>query len=160
AEIERLRGQILAGIAAENAQPRGIARRTLPPLLFGAAHPYGVPLSGSGTEEGVKAVTRDDLLAFHAAWLRPDNARIFVTGDTTLDALRPLLEARFGSWAKPATPKGVKLFRMDRMARPARIVLIDRPQSPQSYIMAGQLLPAKGSDDPVALITANDVLGG
>ena len=39
AEIERLRAQILAGIAAENAQPRGIARRTLPPLLFGASHP-------------------------------------------------------------------------------------------------------------------------
>ena len=160
AEIERLRGQLLAGIAAESAQPRGIARRTLPPLLFGAAHPYGVPLSGSGTDEGVKAVTRTDLLAFHQSWIRPDNAKIFVAGDTTLAELKPLLEARFGRWAAPAAPKGVKLFRMDKMARPARIVLIDRPQSPQSYIMAGQLLPTRGTDDPLALVTANDVVGG
>ncbi|WP_340314445.1 M16 family metallopeptidase [Rhizorhabdus argentea] len=160
AEIERLRGQILAGIAAENAQPRGVARRTLPPLLFGAAHPYGVPLSGSGTEAGVKAVTRPDLLAFHDSWLRPDTAKIFVTGDTTLAELKPLLEARFGRWANPAAPKGAKIFRLDKMARPSRIVLIDRPQSPQSYIMAGELLPTKGTDDPLALVTANDVIGG
>ncbi|MBD3760633.1 pitrilysin family protein [Rhizorhabdus sp.] len=160
AEIERLRAQILAGISAENAQPRGIARRTLPILLYGKLHPYGVPMSGSGTEEGVKAVTRADLLAFHQTWIRPDNAKIFVTGDTTLDELKPLLEARFGSWAKPATAKGEKVFAMDRMARPARIVLIDRPQSPQSYIMAGQLLPTRGLDDPITLITANEVLGG
>ncbi len=160
AEIERLRGQILAGIAAENAQPRGIARRTLPPLLFGASHPYGVPLSGSGTEEGVKAVTRADLLAFHQGWLRPDNARIFVTGDIDLAELKPLLEARFGQWAKPATPKGMKVFRSDKMARPARIVLIDRPQSPQSYIMAGHLLPLRGIDDPLTLLAANEVVGG
>jgi len=160
AEIERLRGQILAGIAAENAQPRGIARRTLPPLLFGPAHPYGVPLSGSGTEEGVKAVSRADLLAFHQAWLRPDNAKIFVTGDTTLAELKPLLEARFGKWTKPNTAKGAKVFRMDKMARAPRIVLIDRPQSPQSYIMAGQLLPTKGTDDPLTLLAANEVIGG
>jgi len=160
AEIERLRGQVVAGIAAENSQPRGVARRTLPILLYGKLHPYGVPLSGSGTEEGVKAVTRADLLAFHQAWIRPDNAKIFVTGDITLDELKPLLEARFGNWARPATPKGEKLFRMDRMARPARIVLIDRPQSPQSYIMAGQLLPTRGVDDPLALIAANEVVGG
>ena len=160
AEIERLRAQILAGIAAENAQPRGIARRTLPPLLFGAAHPYGIPLSGSGTEEGVKAVSRADLIAFHQRWIRPDNAKIFVTGDTTLAELKPLLEARFGAWKAPAMTKGVKLFRMDKMARPSRIVLVDRPQSPQSYIMAGQLLPTRGTDDPLALLAANEVVGG
>lgn len=160
AEIERLRNQILTGIAAENAQPRGIARRTLPPLLFGTAHPYGVPLSGNGTEEGVKAVTRADLIAFHQAWIRPDNAKIFVTGDTDLAELRPLLETRFGSWKAPAAPKGAKVFRMDKMARPPRIVLIDRPQSPQSYIMAGQLLPTRGADDPLTLLTANEVIGG
>ena len=160
AEIERLRGQILAGIAAENAQPRGIARRTLPPLLFGAAHPYGIPLSGSGTEEGVKAVTRADLLAFHDAWIRPDNAKIFVTGDTTLAELLPMLEARFGTWKAPAVRKGAKLFPTDKMARTGRIVLVDRPQSPQSYIMAGQLLPTKGTDDPLTLLAANEVIGG
>nr|WP_245842985.1 pitrilysin family protein [Sphingomonas laterariae] len=161
AEVERLRAQLVTSIAAENTQPRGIARRALPELLYGKVHPYGVPLSGSGTEAGVKAVTRDDLFAFHNAWLRPDNGKIFVAGDTTLAEIKPLLEARFGQWQPTANvAKGAKLFRMDRMARPPRIVLIDRPQSPQSYIMAGQLLPFKGVDDPLTFSAANEVVGG
>ena len=160
AEVERLRATLLARIASEKTQPMALARRELPPLLYGAAHPYGVPFTGSGTEAGVKAVTRDDLITFHQRWLRPDTATIFAVGDIELAQLKPLLEARFGDWQAPATAKGTKLFRMDRMARPSRIVLIDRPQSPQSLIPAGELLPVKGTDDPLMLETANEALGG
>ena len=159
-EVERLRGQMLTRIAAEKTEPMPIAQRLLPPLLYGKAHPYGIPFTGSGTESGVKAVTRADLVAFHDTWLRPDNARIFVTGDTSLTELMPLLEKRFGDWKAPTIAKGTKLFRMDRMARPARIILVDKPQSPQSMILAGVLTAKKGIDNPVALQTANEVLGG
>lgn len=160
AEVERLRGQMLTRIAAEKTEPMAIAQRMLPPLLYGTAHPYGIPFTGSGTESGVKAVTRADLVAFHDGWLRPDNAKIFVTGDTSLAELLPLLEKRFGDWKAPAAAKGTKLFRMDRMARPARIILIDKPQSPQSMILAGVLTAKKGTDNPVTLQSANEVLGG
>ena len=159
-EVERLRGQVLTRIAAEKTEPMAIAQRMLPPLLYGQAHPYGIPFTGSGTESGVKAVTRADLTAFHDAWMRPDNATIFVAGDTTLAEMMPLLEKRFGDWKAPAAQKGTKLFRMDRMMRPSRIVLIDKPQSPQSLILAGQLTNKAGTDNPVTLLTANEVLGG
>ncbi|QHD69327.1 insulinase family protein [Sphingobium yanoikuyae] len=159
-EVERLRSQMLTRIAAEKTQPMAIAQRMLPPMLYGQAHPYGIPFTGSGTESGVKAVTRADLVAFHDTWMRPDNATIFATGDTTLAELLPLLEKRFGDWKAPAIAKGAKLFRMDRMMRPSRIVLIDKPQSPQSMILAGQLTNKSGTDNPVTLITANEVLGG
>ncbi|MDH2133224.1 insulinase family protein [Sphingobium yanoikuyae] len=159
-EVERLRSQMLTRIAAEKTQPMAIAQRMLPPMLYGQAHPYGIPFTGSGTESGVKAVTRADLVAFHDTWMRPDNATIFATGDTTLAELLPLLEKRFGDWKAPAIAKGAKLFRMDRMMRPSRIVLIDKPQSPQSMILAGQLTNKAGTDNPVTLITANEVLGG
>ncbi len=159
-EVERLRGQVLTRIAAEKTEPMAIAQRMLPPLLYGQAHPYGIPFTGSGTESGVKAVTRADLTAFHDAWMRPDNATIFVAGDTTLAEMMPLLEKRFGDWKAPAAQKGTKLFRMDRMMRPSRIVLIDKPQSPQSLILAGVLTNKAGTDNPVTLLTANEVLGG
>jgi predicted Zn-dependent peptidase len=48
AEVERLRGQQLARIASELTQPQSLALRTLPPLLYGKAHPYGVPFTGTG----------------------------------------------------------------------------------------------------------------
>ncbi|MBB3983524.1 putative Zn-dependent peptidase [Sphingobium fontiphilum] len=159
-EVERIRGQLLTRIASEKTQPMAIAQRMLPPLLYGGAHPYGIPFTGSGTETGVKAVTRGDLVAFHQKWMRPDNATIFATGDTTLADLLPQLEKRFGDWKAPKGQKGVKLFRMDRMARPPRIVLIDKPQSPQSMILAGVLTAKKGTDNPVTLQTANEVMGG
>ncbi len=160
AEVERLRGQVLTRIKAEKTEPMAIAQRMLPPLLYGQAHPYGIPFTGSGTETGVKAVTRADLTAFHDKWMRPDNATIFAAGDTTLAELLPLLEKRFGDWTAPVAEKGAKLFRMDRMMRPAKIVLIDKPQSPQSMILAGLLTNQSGTDNPVTLQTANEVLGG
>ena len=159
-EVERLRGQVLTRIAAEKTQPMAIAQRMLPPMLYGTAHPYGIPFTGSGTESGVKAVTRADLTAFHDSWMRPDNATIFVAGNSTLAEMMPLLEKRFGDWKAPASAKGTKLFRMDRMRRVPRIVLVDKPQSPQSLILAGVLTNKAGTDNPVTLLTANEVLGG
>ena len=159
AEVERLRAQQLTRIAGEMTQPQGIALRTLPPLLYGKAHPYGVPFTGTGDPEVVKKVRRTDLIAFQRTWLRPDNAQIFVVGDRPLGELMPLLEASLGGW-KAEGPKGVKNFAAPTPAPKSRIVLIDRPGSPQSLILAGQLLPVKGKDELITLLAADDVLGG
>ena len=159
-DVERKRAVLLAQIATEKTQPNGIALRLLPPLLYGKDHPYGVPFTGSGDEAGVKAVTRDDLIGFHRRWIRPDNATIFVVGDTSLAEVMPLLEARFGSWPAPAEAKGAKRFAAPSGAQSGRIILIDKPQSPQSLILAGETLALKGTDDPLLLQTANEVLGG
>jgi zinc protease len=160
AEVERKRAALLAQIAAEKTEPQGLAMRVLPPLLYGAAHPYGVPFTGSGTEAGVKSVTRDDLVGFYGRWIRPDNATIFVVGDTNLAEIQPLLEQRFGTWRAPSVPKGVKPFGGVAASGGNRIFLIDKPQSPQSMILAGEPLALRGVDDPLKLIVANEVLGG
>ena len=70
-----LRGRWLAGIAQEKTEPQSLALRVLPPLVYGARHAYAIPLTGSGTEDSIKALTTADLAAFHAV-IRPDNARI------------------------------------------------------------------------------------
>ena len=46
----------------------------------------------------IAALTRDDLVAFHRDWLRPDSATLIVVGDTTLAEIVPLLEKHFGDW--------------------------------------------------------------
>jgi len=160
-ELERVRGQTLAGIAQEEADPASITRRLLPVMLYGANHPYGVPSTGSGTAAGVKAVSRADLVTWHKRWIRPDNAMMFVVGDITMAELKPLLEASFGNWQPdPAVARGSKIFPPVPEPTGARVILIDRPGSPQSYIRGGVVLPIKGSDDPIALRAANDILGG
>ncbi len=86
---------------------------------------------------------------------------IFVVSNLPLAELLPQLEARFGNWAAPAAPKGVKNFTAPP-ARPAkaRIVFIDRPGSPQSIILGAQLTPVDPFGDVVPVTSANDVLGG
>jgi zinc protease len=160
AEIERLRGQRLAQIAAEMSQPQGIALRTLPPLLYGTDYPYGMPFTGSGSPEAVHAITRADIVAAHDAWIRPETAQIFVVGDTNLREIVPMLEARFGTWHAPATPRGTKAFTAAIPDPRPRIILVDRPQSPQSLILGGYVLPGNGTDDLLTLHAANDILGG
>ncbi|MDQ3124917.1 MAG: insulinase family protein, partial [Pseudomonadota bacterium] len=159
AEIERVRAQRLAGLANERTQPAAIAARALPPLIYGADSPYGRPFNGTGTTETITALTRDDLIAEHAQWVRPDNARIFVVSDLPLADITQRLERSFGDWRAPAAPRGTKAFPADIPATTARIVLIDRPQSPQSIIYGGAVLPVSGTDDLLTLTAANSVLG-
>ena len=158
-EIERLRSQQLAAIASEMTQPAGIAQRMLPPLIYGGEHPYGIPFTGSGDPAMLATVTREDLVEFHQKWIRPDNARIFAVGDVPLSELVPLLESNFGKWSAPAVARGSKSFATSIPEARPRIVLIDRPQSPQSLILAGTVLPIKGTDDLLELEAANEVLG-
>ncbi|HZW14701.1 MAG TPA: pitrilysin family protein, partial [Brevundimonas sp.] len=158
-EVERLRAQRLSSIANERTSPNAIAVRALPPLLYGEDSPYGRPFTGTGDETSIAALTRADLAAEHAAWIRPDNAKIFVVSDLPLSEITSQLEAAFGDWRAPATPKGVKSFSGDLPATPSRIVLIDRPQSPQSLIYGGMALPLSGTDDLLTLNTANSILG-
>ncbi len=159
AEIERLRAQQLAGIAAEMTQPNGIGMRALPVVLYGEAHPYGRAFSGTGDPGAVAAIDRDDLVAFHQTWIRPDNARLFVVSDRPLAELLPALDSAFGAWSAPAAARGTKSFEVALPTVQPRIILIDRPQSPQSVILGGAVLPVTGRDDLVALNAANEVLG-
>jgi zinc protease len=159
-EVERLRGQQLSRISSEFNNPNAIGSRFLLPALYGAAHPYGVPPSGLGDPAVVAKVSRDDLKAFHAAWLRPEKARIVVVGDTTLAEVTALLEKAFGNWAAPSSPAGTKSFAAAVPKAKKRIILVDRPKSPQSVILAGQVLDAKGTDDLVTLLAANEIYGG
>jgi zinc protease len=158
-EIDRVRTQTLTAIAQAQKDPSSMAARALPALLYGEDHPYAT--TGLGDVVAVTAFTRDDLVRFHDSWLRPDNMELFVVSNLPLSDLQPQLEARFGNWAPPAAAKGTKNF-VSATARPtkARIVFIDRPGSPQSVILGGQLTPVDPFGDVVPVTSANDVLGG
>jgi len=160
ADLERVRGQQLSAIDAETQDPDELSLRALYPTIYGADHPYGTAPSGIGTKSGVAHLTRAELVQWHQAWLRPDRASLFVTGDTTLDAVKPLLEKSFGDWQAPTGPAPHKDFAKPLPVTHEHIVLIDRPGMPQAQIAGGEVLNALGTDDLVTLRTANEVLGG
>ncbi|TCD06902.1 insulinase family protein [Erythrobacteraceae bacterium CFH 75059] len=159
-EFERVRTQQLTGIQQQLRTPASIAARVLTPIIYGEDSPYGGP--ASGTPASVRAITRDDLVAFHSTWIRPDNGEIFVVSDRPLSAVLPVLERTLGDWQAPTTPRGNKAFGAFAAAPAAsRIVLVNRPNSPQSYILGGQLTPASARDATIVdLLNANSALGG
>jgi len=159
AEVERLRQQQLAIISSELTQPAGLAGRVLPGLLFGDRHPYGHP-GGSGDPAVVRAITREDLVRFHQTWIRPDNATIFAVGDLPLNEFVTRLERRLGNWQAPRIPRGVKNFDVAIPPARSRIILVDRPESPQSLVLASEVLDVTGTQDLLDLNAANNVLGG
>jgi zinc protease len=158
ADFERLQRDRIAAIGREKTAPRAMALRVLPGLLYGKDHAYGLPLTGTGTEQAVARMRRADLVRYHQTWFRPDNATLLVVGDTTMAALKPLLEKAFAGWQRGPVPQK----RVDQVAQPEKTVvyLIDRPGALQSEIVGAQLAPPRNSPDAVALNLLNDVFGG
>ncbi len=159
-ELDRLRQQALAGIRQEQNQPVSIAMRSLPPLMYGEDHVYGIPFTGSGTLESVSTITRDDLVSFHQNWIRPDNATLFVVGDATMPEIQPILEKAFGNWQPANDKRHTKTLSAVSLPEQGRVIIVDRPGSPQSLILAGQVAPPTGAENNIAIETMNDILGG
>ena len=158
ADFERQRQLQLANIASEKVTPLQMALRALPPLLFGPDHAYGVPLTGSGTEESVKAMTRENLERFHQTWFRPSNATLIVVGDTTVEEIKPKLEHFFGSWADAEVPRK-NLAKVERPQKPA-IYLVNKPGAQHSVVIAGTIAPPPDAATETALESMNSVFGG
>ncbi|MBT8041524.1 MAG: insulinase family protein [Xanthomonadales bacterium] len=158
-EIERLRKRWYANIEQEKNQPVQIALRTLPPLMYGDDHAYGIPFTGSGTEESIASLDRDALVDWHQTWIRPNNATLFVVGDTTMDEILPMLEKRFGKWRDTRQALPEKNL-ADVALRDSAVYIIDKPGAPQSLILAGHVAPPTGVENNIDIVTMNDVIGG
>ena len=160
ADIDRVKATTIAGIKQEKARPIGAAQRVLPPLLYGAGHPYAIPMSGSGIEADVAGLSRADLAGFEQSGLRPEAATLIVAGDTTLKEIVPLLDKHFGDWkGEGAAPAPLKLTDVARPAKP-RVYLIDQPGAVQATIFAGELVPSTRDAGAVKFDIANAVIGG
>ncbi|NND70145.1 MAG: insulinase family protein [Rhodothermales bacterium] len=156
-DLERLRNQLLATIQREQVTPIQMALRVFPKLLYGDDHAYGLPYSGSGSAESVASITRQDLIGFHDTWFKPNNATLVAVGDITMDELVSAVEAKFGSWRRGSVPsKNIGTV----PHKDAVVYLMDRPGSQQSIIFAGHVAPPRNNPDEVALVTANNIVGG
>jgi zinc protease len=146
----------LAQIAQEKAQPINLAQRLMPGLMYGREHGYGKP--ATGFEASVAGLSRADLQQWHAAWFRPGNATLVVTGDVTLAQLMPELEASFGRW-QPGSVPAKRLATVPATAG-KRIFLVDKPDAPQSMIVAAHVSQAWGQPEDLALEPVMQNLGG
>ena len=159
-KLKRLRGQTLATIQQEKAQPAAMINRVMPKLIYGEGHAYSNPASGTGTAEAVGSLKGAELAAFYKQWVRPDNSVLLVVGDTTLAQVQPLLEQRFGAWKAPAEPKPTKNIGNVALAAKTRVLLINRTGAEQSQIVAATVGPTRADPDHIRHVVLDALVGG
>ncbi len=155
AEVERQRADRIGDLIQQRDDAEAVAAVTALGALYGSAHPKGY--GQLGTEPAIRAVTRDDLVAFWRRHYVPENAALVVSGDIARTELKALVEARFSSWARgeapaatPGEPAGTR----------ARLVLVDQPGAVQTALRVGSIGVARDSADFAALQVMNGALGG
>jgi zinc protease len=157
-ELERLKKLQIDAIQREKVQPVQMALRVFPQLLYGKGHAYANPLTGSGDEQTVKAMTREDMQKFYDTWFKSDNATIIVVGDTTMSEIKPKLEKAFGGF-KPGKVPQKNIAKVEQQNKNT-IYLMDRPGSLQSIIFAGNLTLPFNNPEEIAMETFNNIIGG
>ena len=160
-ELEKHRREWINALGEEKAGSEALADRALNEAIYGADHPYGNHSTIAQEMAAARAVTRSDLMAWRDTWLRPERAKIFVTGDVSVDTLLPELERAFGKWRARRGERVSKAL-PPRRSNPAtpRVIAIDRQDAQQSLILAGRLIDASGGADDTAVDAMNDSFGG
>lgn len=156
ARVELAKLQAIEGIRRRQDQPQSIAGREFAKLLYGAAH----PLARESSVETVSRISREDLVAFHAASIHPNGIILGVTGDFEKGAMLAALRARFGAWQPGDVP-----VRPPAEAEPGgeagkRVVRFIGKGTSQTHLRAGHRSVSEDDPDYAALSILNDILGG
>jgi zinc protease len=152
-EVDLARTQALSALQLEQSSPSALAQRFFAAQLWGE-HPY----ARRPTPASVRALTADDLRGFQRARLVPKGALLVVAGDIGMARVKELAQQHLGSWSGSAPADAT------RPAPPARtstgILLVHRPGSVQSNIVAGNLTFPPSSAAYYPTTVASRVLGG
>jgi len=153
--LERLRGRTLVNLTQAKDQPVIVGAQVFNKILYGNAHPYGQRM----TETSVKAVTRDDVVAFAKAYYQPGRAIVTVVGDITPQKAKAAVEKGLTAWAKAGDKPSFDYPKLPEL-QPAKIYLVDKPGAAQSVFNIGLPGPPRNTPDYFALQVLNMILGG
>jgi predicted Zn-dependent peptidase len=153
--LERLRARTLVNLTQAKDQPTVVGAQVFAKVLYGDSHPYGQRI----TETSVKAITRDDVVAFQKAYFQPGRAVITVVGDITPGKVKSSLEKAFAAWPKGGDKPSFDYPKLAAL-QPAKIYLVDKPGAAQSVVNIGLPGPPRNTPDYFALQVLNHILGG
>ena len=153
--LERLRARTLVNLTQAKDQPVIVGAQVFSRVLYGAAHPYGQ----RANETSVKAITRDDVVAFHKAYYQPGRAIITVVGDVSPEKVKSAVEKALAEWSKGGNKPSFDYPKLPEL-QPATIYLVDKPGAAQSVVNIGLPGPPRNTPDYFALQVLNTILGG
>jgi zinc protease len=154
-EIEKMRRERQVSILQRRDNPGQLAEEQFAAALFGLQHPYGYP--ETGTEESNQKITRGELERFYSNVFRPNRSALAIVGDLSQSEAKSWAERYFGEW-RPKSAATVDLAANQKVGK--RIVIVDRPGSPQTQLMVGHSGIDRKHSDFLALEVMNGILGG
>lgn len=158
ADLARVRDLRLSRLRQLSSVPGAAADRVFFKAIFGDV-PYGHGVVG--TTRSLTDLTLDDVRAWHARHVLPDDATLIVAGNLAREEIVRAAREALGGWraAGSASP--------DRGAPPedagpgaASTLLVARPGAPQSEVRVGHTGPSRLTAAYHRLLTLNAVLGG
>ncbi len=151
--FQRNRKAMLVGLKVAKQRPNSIASKAYYKQVFGD-HPYAI--DGSGTEESLTAMKRQDVIDYHGRYYVANNAVIAIVGAVSRADAAKLAEkvtSRLAAGEAAATLPKVKPL---TAATTKRI----KHKSQQTHILVGQPGMHRGDPDYITLYVGNHVLGG
>jgi len=153
-ELEKYKKRQLGDLEDEMSRPYFLANEEFHKALYGDTN-YAVT---APTPSQIQTVTSEMLAGYHHKYYVPGNAVLGIVGDVNTDDIMKLVEKYFGEWPKTAPPE-VKLAEVPP-PQPKKVVLVDRPGSVQTNIVAGNLAIKRNDPDYFALTVMDRVVGG
>lgn len=151
-DLDREKRRTLIGIQSKKQSPAAMANDAFYKALYGD-HPYAHPTSG--TEDSVKQISRDDLVAFHQRYYTAANTTLAIVGDVSRAEAETI--ANDLAAELPAGDEVSDLPPVD--ANNTQQVTIDFPSS-QTHVLVGMPVVKRHDEDYFELYVGNHVLGG
>lgn len=152
-KIELAKNQTLEGMRRRWDQPMQVAMNLFSEKIYGADTPFG----RRPTPATVKAVTRDELIAFHKSYFAPNNFYLGITGDLSMSEAKAALEKAFQGWAKKKVTFAEVVPPVERADG---TIYYASKDTPQGNVFMGHLGITQKSPDEFKVEIMNDILGG
>ncbi|HZF54258.1 MAG TPA: pitrilysin family protein [Polyangiaceae bacterium] len=149
-----------SGLVKRADDPADVSRVVSAAASYGPTSPYGHP--PEGLLRGANAIGLPDVKAFYASVWRPDQATIVIAGDISKAEATKSIAAALGGWKAPAEPASAPITPEGPAPKwtPPRLVIVDRPDAPQSVIAAVRAGVSASSPSAPLLELINTALGG
>ena len=154
-QVERLRAQLMTGLAIRAQDTRQMAHLTFDQIIY-KGHPYG--RSEDGYPETVETISRDDMAGFHKSYYGPRGLVLAVVGAIEPDQAVNMVTKIFGEWENPQQPNPPELPPVTPLTQ-SLTEKVTIEGKIQSDIILGTPGPERRSPDFLSAALGNNILG-
>lgn len=155
-EFEKHKSRYLVQLEQEKEVPSSVIGTYFNKMIFGE---QGYGSASQGNTNSIKAISLEQLKAFHNNWYRPQNSAIAIAGDFDSKAMLIRLKALFSGWEQGQLPSH-KAPNKAKNFKQSNVLLVNKGDARETRFMIGAAGVNRSNPDYVAVTVINTILGG